>query len=292
MKARAAAPSGSDRGYSTERPTVRRIAVLLSLSLTACPRAPEKPEPASVAVPGPASASVATEPPGPAERTRDEAVLLGTIHRLGTKLCKSIDQADWEDVHLRAGLVRLEGNVGGLEALRGTPVILFGSVLEQGEPKLPRDPGTCLPIQRRSDWIDGPDGVILRRDAGPGLASFRVRASRRFEQLAARLDGDDLAIDFTNPLDVGLEQVALLVHYEGCYGKALTHTERRELGKLAPGARKSARATGIANVTQGSRPNLTHRAVSVQVTGRAEHVYFDLDVPLGGLGVQLSCPKR
>ena len=271
---------------------MRRHLPLFALALSACPRPEDKPRPAEVSVLAPSATGGAAEPASLDQRRGGEAVLLGRVNRLGTKLCKSFDQADWRDVHLRAGLVRLEGNVSELDGLRGEPVILFGSVVKDGKPDLPRDPGTCLPIQRRSDWIDGPDGLILEREEAPGIASFRVRAGRRFEHLTARVDGETLALELTNPLDVPLERAALLVHYEGCYGKPMTHTERLELGTLGPGAKKSASAPGTAAVTRGSRSGLAHHPVSVQVTGRAERVYFDLDVPLEKLGAALPCPKR
>ena len=108
---------------------MRRCIALFALGLSACPRADEKPRPAAVSVP--AASSVGVEPAPAAERGPSEAILIGTLNRLGTKICKSIDTADWQDVHLRAGLVRLEGNVRGLEALRGSPVILFGSVVRE-----------------------------------------------------------------------------------------------------------------------------------------------------------------
>lgn len=272
----------------------------LGVVLAACNRheaQPAGPEPApSVAVPAPP----ASEAPAPeaAERGEDperrpgEAVLFGTLHRLGTKRCTDRESFEWDDVHLRAGFVRLTGDTKSIQDLVRKPVLVFGSVGKAGRPELPRTASSCPPFQSRSDWIDSPDGMLLRRDDGPGIADFRVRAGRSFDGIAARREGADVVLELTNPLAEALESATLTVHYEGCYGKPLTHHEARDLGALGAREKKSARAPAEARVTKGNRADLLHVARSVQLTGKAPDVYFDLDVSLHALGVDVECPDR
>jgi hypothetical protein len=276
-----------------------RAVLAVALLSAACARSDVKPHPepttagpALSVAPPPADGVQAERPPEQAKRQPGEAVLLGTLHRMGTKTCTSRDHEDWSDLHLRAGLVRLEGNTKQLEALRAKPVIVFGSVTARGAPAIPSSSGPCPPYQSRSDWIDSPDGTILQRDDGPGINKFRVRAFQRFDQLRARRDGDGVVLELENPLDVGLDAATLRVHYEGCYGKPLTHREERVLGALAPGARGSATVPALPAVTKGNRPDLLHVPSSVQIEGQASEVYFDLDVPLESLGVAVECPER
>jgi len=251
---------------------VRRSACLLCLITLSCTRGG-----------GPAAPQ--------AKRRAGEALLIGNAQRLGTKTCTTWEDEAWSDVHWRAGLVRLEGDTSGVARLAGKPVLWLGEVTKRGAPELPQASETCPPIQSRSDWIDAPDGRILKRDAGAGIASFRVRTRQAIDPLRVRHSGDTLAVELVNPLDVALEAAAITVHYEGCYPKPMPHGERRELGKLAPGAKAQAAVPAFAASAPPQSENL-HRPISVQVHGQAPDVYFDLDLRLSELEVELSCPER
>jgi hypothetical protein len=227
----------------------------------------------------------------PVKRRAGEALLIGNVQRLGTKTCKSWDDEAWSDIHWRAGLVRLEGNTSGIAKLTGKPVLLVGDVATRGPPALPQESGTCPPVQSRGDWIAAPDGTILRRDAGTSVAGFRVRASHATRLLRARQSGNTLAVDLVNPLDVTIEKAAITVHYEGCFPKPIPLGERRELGRLAPGASAGAVVPAIAS-DKALQDQRLYRPISVQVHGSATDVYFDLDLRLSILGVEVRCPNR
>jgi hypothetical protein len=227
----------------------------------------------------------------PAKRLAGEALLIGNAQRLGTKSCPTWDDETWSDFHWRAGLVRLDGNTSGAERLAGKPVLLFGEVAKRGAPELPTVSETCPPEQSRSDWIDAPDGTILKRDGGPGIAAFRVRTSQAISPLQARHTASTLAIELVNPLDVAIEAAAITVHYEGCFPKPMPHGERRELGQLAPGAKAQAVVPAFATGAPRENESL-YRPMSVQVHGTARDTYFDLDLRLSALGVELECPER
>lgn len=272
----------------------KRMALFLGAGFfVACTTRESKPHGSVVGVPSEESPQSEVPASTSGDRQAGEAVLLGVIRRFGTEVCKGPDDDDpeWKDVHLRAGLVRLEGDTSDMEDLRGEPAILYGKVTSEGKPKLAREEGNCMPIQRRSDWVSTPDGTVLQRDPAPGIATFRARSAKRFDGLRAKEDGSDLAIELSNPLEDPLSEASLVVHYEGCYGKPMTHDEKRELGTLAKGAKAGAKVPLLFIETRGDRA-LTHRVDSIQVTGKADGVYFDLDVRLEKLGAEQACPKR
>lgn len=266
---------------------------LLSMSIAiACTTKESKPGGTVVGVPSGEPTSVEPEDTS-SERKPGEAVLFGVVKRFGTEVCQGREdtEPEWKDVHLRAGLVRLEGNVGEVEGMRGEPVMVFGKVTAEGKPKLAAEEGDCMPIQRRSDWVSTPDGTVLQRDPAPGIASFRVRSAKKFSGLSANVVGEELVIELENPLEVELSAATLHVHYEGCYGKPMTHTEKRELGSLAKKAKASAKVPLTFSETRGDRTRL-HVPNSVQVEAQADGVYFDLDVRLAALKAEQTCPKR
>jgi hypothetical protein len=264
----------------------------LLLLLAGCATKESKPVGNVVGVPSAERVSVEEEDTS-GQRKPGEAVLFGVVKRFGTEVCKGREDTDpeWKDLHLRAGLVRLEGNVREVEGLRGEPVMAFGKVMAEGKPKLAAEEGDCMPIQRRSDWVSTPDGTVLQRDPAPGIASFRVRSAKKFSGMSAKVVGDDLVIELENPLDVELSPATLHVHYEGCYGKPMTHTEKRELGSLAAHAKANAKVPLTFSETRGDRSRL-HVPNSVQIEAKADGVYFDLDVRVSALGAEQSCPKR
>src|SRR5262245_37144323 len=122
----------------------------LSLALSiGCTTKQSKPSGGVVAVPGAEPAQVEAEDTT-SERKPGEAVLFGVVKRFGTEVCKGSEdtEPEWKDLHLRAGLVRLEGDVNSVEGMRGAPVMLFGKVTAEGKPKLAAQEGDCMPIQR------------------------------------------------------------------------------------------------------------------------------------------------
>jgi hypothetical protein len=261
------------------------------LLLAACtPSEPKGSSPPVIVPENGAPDPVASASPESSQKKPGEAVLFGVVRRFGTKVCSSPrdHEGTWKDEHLRAGFARLEGSARELDALRGQPAILFGSVTKTGKQDVPGEEGDCMPVQRRSDWVSTPDGTVLQRDPPATVASFRVRSAKPFTSLRAEVKGDELAIELENPLEVPFSPV-IRVHYEGCYGKAMTHTEGRELGEVASKAKVKVNVPVY--VVAGGRQQ-GHSATSIQVQGDVKDVYFDLDIALAKLGVELSCPKR
>jgi len=212
---------------------------------------------------------------------------VGVLGQRGTPDCPRGEQT-WIDVEPTLGSTPTQPLADAESKWLDQPVVAHGLA---GEPPTPRTRSTvtaeCPTPQARSDWELTPRGTRVRRSGGKP-AQFFVRDSLRpLAELTARQDGTQLVIDFRNPVPIALTDVAIVVHYEGCQGKPLTMLREHPVGALAVGAGVQAK---LDTLTVGSRG--PHLAYSVQIVATGTDVYFDLDVPVRVLGVQLECPER
>ncbi len=238
--------------------------------------APSSPEPATPVVTAPAS-------------TR----LLGVLRRQGVATCPPPGQQQWVGLSWAVGEVALRGEAlddGALEPLRQRPVILFGEPLAELPPQA-GDPPTIVPCpvpQLRSDWVETPDGIHVQRHgaAWPGLAVTEVRA---WSGLRATRRGDEIVVELTHDLGPEpLTDVAIVAHYDGCYGKPGSTEQRSELGVVAAGALVQAVVP-----THTRRGDHDYVAVTIALEASQPGLVVDLAVRLRALEVaDLECPRR
>lgn len=232
--------------------------------------------------------SLMLTPPGkgPAE----EVQLVGFVTEQGQKRCLKGWTDEWLDVHHQVGFTRLTGRVDAKPFVR-KPVVVTGLIDSQFKwPKIPPNTGECPMAQMRSDWIEGKNGIRIRRTR-LGIGALRHTAIRELKGLVATHTDGQLAIRFTNDLGKALKNVEITVHYEGCFGKPGATSRTDKLGALQPGA--AAQVKGPAVKTFSENPRGHHYAAStVHISASGDKVYFDLDVPLHALGASVHCPKR
>jgi hypothetical protein len=257
--------------------------VRAALALFALACTPTDPPPTAAPQKAPEVAQKA-EAPTP----KDGDWYIGLLGQRGEPDCPKGEQT-WIDVEPTIGWTPTQPLGPEEAALLDLPVVAHGLV---GEPPVPRVAETvtapCPPPQARSDWELTPRGLRIRRAGGGPRAPFFVRDSLRpLAELSLKADGDTLVVDFRNPVPVEITDVALRVHYEGCHGKPGTMMREHAVGSLAVGAGTQASFASIENGDRGP-----HRAYSVQVIAKGERVTFDLDVPVGKLGVPVECPDR
>ncbi|MCC6523470.1 MAG: hypothetical protein IT373_12500 [Polyangiaceae bacterium] len=252
----------------------------------------------------PPSVSVRAEPPSPlgSEAASEapwagESVLLGVVHEQGTAYCTDRARNDphFTARFFSAGFVPLLGALDAVRALHGRPAVLFGRPSTRPpapEIRIPEPHVDCMPIQARSDWVPSPDGILVRRDAGPALAGFEVRAARPFAGLAAKLAGTGVRVAVDTPLAVPLASLALVAHYEGCYGKPGTTSRTVGLGDLAPHGHAEAAVEVFDVEADAPQGRSDHVLASLALHAATEGIYFDLDVPVRALGLDLECPER
>jgi hypothetical protein len=182
--------------------------------------------------------------------------------------------------------------VAELDALMDLPVLARGSAgPAPARPPLSVEPAPCPVMQMRSDWVNTPRGMRVRRTAGSKAGHFHLTSARRLDELQVVANGDRVTASFENPLPFALTGVRLRMHYEGCYGKpGTTHVESESI-TLAPGERIEHEFPAMRTLD----PDRVHRATAVVLEiGGSEgppeaKVWADLDVSLYRLGVELDC---
>lgn len=254
----------------------------------------------AVHVPPPASgaAAAAASSPGPSDGDGGRALLVGVLEQGGSQVCDvGAERVEprWVDLHPTVGFVPLIGRgavLAAAERLRGRVVVARGEVARGRPDALPPGTERCeLPMQMRSDWVQTPAGARPRRGAAP-IPALRASGVEPFEGLTATLRGDAGAAD---ALEVRLDNrlgrplvgpVIVRVHYEGCHGKPGTFAvERRFDAGLAPGGR----LTATVPATEERSGRGKHAATSVEVVASGRDVWFDMDVALSRLGVDVTC---
>lgn len=274
---------------------VPRLSLLFALSLVAC-KAPassgaavQEPVPLNAPRPPRAPELGAETPGGPS------AIVVGVLRRQGRWVCEEggpPDRGRWVDVHPAVGFVPL---IDGPPAhargpsLYGEIVVARGRVSDR-RPLVP-EPGrrACAPsMQLRSDYVNSPDGVLVRRKPAP-LAAFEAAQIARYDGLSARAIHGGVEVTFVNRLGRPLPApLVLRAHYEGCYGKPGTaHLERRAESSLANC--ESFKATFPRFHTRSGRQ--AHALASTEVDASGDRIWFDLDVSIDALGVRVSCDE-
>jgi hypothetical protein len=259
---------------------------VVGLALLAIACTPASPQPASAPAAAP-DADTSKQASAPEAKPTDGDWYIGVLGQRGEPDCPKGEQT-WIDVEPTIGWTPTQPLGAEESVLLDQPVVAHGLA---GEPPVARVATTvtapCPPPQARSDWRFTPRGLRIYRSGG-GRAPFFVRDSLRpLAELALHADGEQLVVDFRNPVPVELTDVALRIHYEGCHGKPGTLMREHPVGTLATGAGTQATFAAIEVGDRGA-----HRAYSVQVIAKGERVTFDLDVPVGRLGVPVECPDR
>lgn len=246
------------------------------------------------------TAAAGAEAPAPSTER-----LVGVLTKQAQKQCVAGEaEPRWVNPYWEVGFVRVEPTPGvDLAALEGRPVVVEGHSEALAPLPTVAHTGPCMVPQMRDDWQEGPAGMRVRRSfpvlRAPGQGSvpeepkgLRVTTARGFDGLAARVDGDALEVTVTNPLDQPLAPLAIVVHYEGCYGKPGSTARRHEVATLAPGKSATARFPLLDEDGERGSGGHVHAAYSVELQAPAGPARFDLDVSVRQLtGAAVRCPR-
>ncbi len=254
---------------------------------------PAEPRPSPIAPAEPEQPSEEPAVPGP------RVTLVGVLHEGGTRLCAAPYKDFWVDRTWAVGFVPLVHEPalsGSLAKLEGAVVKASGVATEEpttvhGEAPPPRMTVRCGEVQMRSDWELWPNGTRARRGDGPDLTKLRIESIEVVEPLRGALREDDVWFAVTNPFDGELKDATLIAHYEGCYGKPGTATERRPLGAIEAGATLEDIPVPQISMRDMARGH-EHRLDSVQLIATVDGGALDLDVDIEALGIGVACPKR
>ena len=182
--------------------------------------------------------------------------LVGLLTKQYRGRCGADGQHKWDDEHWEVGFVRLEVPKDlDLSKLENLAVVVTGQpamkkVIPPPEyvhaamelnPK-PDGPGIeCPQYQMRSDWVIGKNGMRIMRRRSKGLPPrITVTKAELFTGLTAKLVDDKLTVTLANSGKESLENVELVVNYEGCYGKPGTDSRSEKVAALKSGASHTA----------------------------------------------------
>ncbi len=218
------------------------------------------------------------------------ATVVGVVTEQHRQVCEAGEER-WVDPHLEVGFVQVVGGDDVLRPLLGKPAVVTGEVFP-GPPATPFATGPeCPQYQMRSDWVVGKGGMRVRRN-GARTYSLEAKGASALDGVRARRDGDEVEVVFRNPLRIPLKQAALVVHYEGCYGKPGVTSQRHVVAELAPGAEMTARFPVHMSSDRGRGVNPVHRLADLTVASATPGVVFDLTLSVASLGAPVSCPDE
>lgn len=222
-----------------------------------------------------------------------ETTLVGVLTKQAFKQCLAKWKQRWVDPHYQVGFVRIEPAKGLKLAPLVQQIVQVRGHSKFIPAKKVKNEGTCMAMQMRSDWVEGPSGMRIRRSSKVGFGGFHARLLRPIKPLSARRRGDRLQVRFKNTLKVPLGKTTLRLHYEGCYGKPGSMHEDRSFKRIKAGQTVTAHFPAVGRRAGRGPGRSVYRASSVQVLSDTDKsvVAFDLDWRLRGKDLKLGCPR-
>jgi hypothetical protein len=272
-----------------------RVAGAVVIVVAACTAVESAPVQSATADRSAAPTDVDRTDTPPASATR---FLIGVLGERGRMTCANRNTREWIDVTPAIGSVTVSGVPGSqLDPLMGSAVIADGTVTHPPpQPASAEAVQPCPPAQMRSDWIETPRGIVVRRGDPPAISHFAVHALRRLTELSATVEGDDVVVSLTNPLPNPLTDLRIVVHYEGCFGKPGTTSESVAQPDLDPKKTATARVRALRAVDDADPPprakGRSYAAHSVQILANSPSATLDLDVRLAKIGAPIDCPDE
>jgi hypothetical protein len=279
-----------------------RLASSLALLALACTPTEDSPaRPDSTANDQPNQAAPIEAEPTPVEPIAGDEWFLGVVSQTGVEHCpQEFDNPEWLDVRSTLGFIPTSGT--SLDAWMGKLVLAKGQAIPAPAPRLKVKPRACPEEQMRGDFVDTPQGIRIDRQNHPAIGHFFVTSAEPLSSLKVTLEGEELVVEFGNPLPFALAEFGATVHYEGCYGKPGSMHRSSETKPLAVGETRIERFATVAEEEpppgerKGGPSARVHLAHSIELVAEpaagSPTLHVDLDVPLRVLGFSLDCPRE
>jgi hypothetical protein len=216
--------------------------------------------------------------------------VVGVLNEAGTNRCVDGDES-WVDTHLTVGWSRVYGT-SMPSSLKGKVVVLSGETTTPPPATQVKNDFTCPPMQMRNDWIRTRSGMRYDRNLKAPTHDLKATDIKAFDGLKLQFDAaaDTVSVRLHNPLAQPMNDVTLVLHYEGCYGKPGSVTKRHPIGIIQPG--KSAGITGQpARVMRKQGRGYEHVLLYVQAVSKGVPI-LDIDAPTRALGTTIECSDR
>ncbi len=248
----------------------------------------------------------------------DEFVVIGSLGRRGVPSCTRQEpyEPQWANITWRVGDVLLTPPAGvdpstvtknRVVVARGIAPKAAAAKTETADPEElnagdGRSPANCMPMQMRDDWISTPDGIVVRRGGLAPVAAIEASSLSEWKGISftASDDGTTGTVKLTDDMGRAAIGLEITAHYEGCYGKPGSTSQRAVVDLLANASVEStfplyvdddAKALGATDSDAASGGRI-YRLSTLQVSGGEAPIHYAVDVSTAALGVPVECKER
>lgn len=226
-----------------------------------------------------------------------DIVLVGMVSEQGIRQCQGVTkEPKWIHPHLEIGFVWAFPHKD-FRFHKSRLVIAKGRTAPRPALRV-KESLDCPGAQMRSDWVWSKNGMRVRRNGSPPFnAAFISKSVKSFDGLVIRDKGapssSEMEVAFVNTTGHPLNNLKLIVHYEGCYGKPGTTLREELVPKLGVGEKVIKIFPKVVERKSRAKWRRIHLASSLQITAKPHPVYFDLDWPLSRVKrLKRECPNR
>jgi len=275
---------------------MRSLSLLALLALACTPHE----DMASPTPTTPASTNPIEAEPTPVEAIAGAEWFLGFVSQTGIEHCPSDHDEQWLALRSTLGFIPTSG--ASLEPWMGKPVLARGQAIPAPAIELDVEPRPCPMMQMRSDWVNTPQGIRVDHGGHPAIDHFFVSSAEPLTSLTLRLEGEELVVEFSNPLPFALAELGMVVHYEGCYGKPGSTQIQRGAQPLAVGETRTERFPIVVEeppppgARKGGPSARVHLASTIVLEAASAPdtatLHVDLDAPVSAFGLALECPDK
>lgn len=221
--------------------------------------------------------------------TKKPVIIVGVLTKQADKKCTGKPDPEWINEHFQVGFTRIANSQVDLEPFVGKIVAVTGAPLHHYVPPPIVHTGQCMVPQMRSDWVEGPGGMRVKRLDGGVYPAFAVRKVEVHGGVQIRKSGDDVRVAFTNHTGRDLENVKVHLHYEGCYGKPGTIDETKGFPVVKPGEEVIMSFPALERREGAPKGRADHAAHAVSVEGSGDNLRVGIET---SLPFRVPCPER
>lgn len=217
--------------------------------------------------------------------------VVGVLTEDGDEVCQKGEKR-WVNVVPNIGWTSVHG-ASAPTGLVGEIAIVTGEVAARPAGVPAQSDLSCPPMQARSDWVRSKSGIRYDRTHKAPRHHLKVDAIRPFDGLTVTFDAakDTVDVRLRNPLAQPFEDVTIVLHYEGCYGKPNKLETVRTVGRIDPGKAIALQGLPARRLQDFKRGN-EHALAHVQVVSKGGGAILDIDVDPGALGANVVCKRR
>ncbi len=214
--------------------------------------------------------------------------LVSHLTEQASAYCIDEQKTVWLHPHFELGFVRITASAEALARYVNKPVVVVGrpNLVSEAQTSAPGRPGQCHIAQMRSDWVQGRDGMRVKRTPPLKFRTIAVDSVQPWKTVSAALEGEEIELKMRSPLP-SKATLNAKVHYEGCMGKPGTTS----VSKAVELTTDTDTVVRFPVLQRGGGRAYVARALSIHSV--TDSVVFSLNSPLRDIGLPpVECPNR